>query len=172
MLVPLSQLFRKVSTEVRQNVLASCVVFLRTESIANSKPFVTYTIDAATESDFQQLKLKASEDVEFIAISAREDVYLTLDVLAELTNELNLHLYDRILIYRCGVNILCINMKRENGLSVYININDYRRCLHQVLNSKRDNSSLMVVGIIAATAALVAVFTLCLDCGVRRYNII
>ena len=154
LLKPLSQLCGKVSTEVRKNVLASCVVFRRTESIANSKHLVTYTIDEGAELDFKQLKLRVSQDVEMIAISAREDVCLTLDVLAELAKELNLHLFDRILIYRSGILILCIiNTKRENGRSACIEIKDFQRCLHKVYSSR--NESLKQVGISVATTAVI-----------------
>jgi len=154
--MPLSQLFRKVSTEVRKNVLASCVTFPRTESIANSKPLVTYTIDAATEIDFQQLRLRMSQDVELIVISARDsDVFLTLDILAELAKELNLHLFDRILIYRSGILILCIiNTKRENGRSACIEIKDFQHRLYKVLDRNR-NESLTLLGISVATTAVI-----------------
>ena len=58
----------------------------------------------------------------------------------ELREELMLYRFDKIQIYRGGLDILCLTLQgNTSGRSVYLEINDYRRRIIAVLSpTKRD----------------------------------
>jgi hypothetical protein len=53
---------------------------------------------------------------------------LVLKVMSQVSEELQLNRFDRIVIHRGGLDILDLVLKgNKGGLSAYVEINDYRR---------------------------------------------
>jgi hypothetical protein len=84
--------------------------------------------------DVDRITTQVPQHPECIALSVREDLELVLRVMSNITDEIHFLKFDKIQIYRGGLDILSITFKGNNcGRSVYLEINDYRRRLHQLL---------------------------------------
>lgn len=123
----------KLAGQARKEILASVVVFPRTSSLQSDTPLVLLEQD---QLDLEKVRALVITHHEIIAINAREDLDMVLEVLLELQDELCLNHYDCIQIYRGGLYLLrIINTSRKVGQSAYIEINDYRRRLQQLFAS-------------------------------------
>ncbi len=93
---------------------------------------MTYEVESVV--DYPAIIAATEKNPEMIALSGREDVKMVLETLKELHDELHIHQFDSIQIYRGGVDLLRVILKKENqvGRSVYVEINDFRRRTQQL----------------------------------------
>jgi hypothetical protein len=77
---------------------------------------------------------EVTANAELLALNAVDDVLLTLRALKEIKDDAHLDQFDSIQINRGGVNLLrVVNRARDVNRSAYIEINTFRRHLHQVI---------------------------------------
>lgn len=154
---PLSALIQKVPVKIRKDILASCVVFPKTASLSGDNPLVTHVMEPTGLDNYEHLKKFVREHPEFISLSLRDDLLLTLQVLKEIHEELQLDKFDGIQIYRGGLDVLLIvNKGRQSGRTAYVEINDYRRRLHQLLNPEFSPWFIAIISAGAVAAAMAA----------------
>ena len=90
---------------------------------------------------------------ELISLSARDDVKLVLENLAQVSSTLSLEQFDSIQIYRGGVDLLRIrNKSRDCGRSAYVEIHEYRRRRIQHLLSQPTSSRILELSIVGLLA--------------------
>ena len=155
----LSSLFKQVGNDTKRDVLCGCVVFPKTSSLKEDKPLQIYDWDGKDSLDFKAFIDKVNKDPEFVAVSARNDLILILDVLNEVKDELLLEKMDSIQIYRGGVDLLAIKntVNGGNGRSAFVEINDYRRRLRTTLQSKLTHQDPYLIPIVVGTSMTVFV---------------
>lgn len=147
----LRQLLSKVSTDVKRDVFCLIVKFPLTQSISQDTPLCEEKVEETI--DFKSIQEKIHNQHKIIA---RDDLEVILDVLRDVQEELALNQFDSIQICRWGLDLLRItNTTRKVGRSVYIEINDYRGRLHQVLYKSNNNTGVYIFGI-ACTVAIIA----------------
>ncbi len=99
-----------------------------------------------------------NSNAELISVSARNDIFVTIDTLATLHEKLALYSFDSIQIYRGGIDLLRIVKKDRNvNRSAYIELNDYRRRLMSILSQKSNKGELVLLAlsILGLVAALI-----------------
>jgi len=144
---PLSDLLQHTSKSVRIDVLASCFVFPRTASLEQNNPFTSYDVE---KLDLATIRGKVETDAHMVAANIRNDVLLILDAINEIKEDLLLDRMDAIVIYRGGLDVLCINVtSNKSGRSAYIEINDYKRRLMQLAMKPKESTyaQTLVVGL-------------------------
>jgi len=159
----LSSLINRVAVEIRRDILCSGVVFPRTSSLREDKPLIT--IGYKSILDIEKILDQVRNEPEFIAVSAKNDLVLILEVLKEVKEELLLEKMDSIQIYRGGVDLLLIKNEMSDGLgrSAFIEINDYRRRLQSVIVGKENSYLtlfLTVVSFLVLIAAIKYIFNI------------
>lgn len=142
----LPEFLSAIKDEVKTNVLCSSVVFPRTRSLQD-KAVSTYTIDetdllktgSGFEINWEALESKITKDPELIGFDAVKDLMSILSLLKEVEHTLKLAVFDGIVIYRGGIDLLRIQIgDRKDSRSAYVEINDYRRQIHSVFVKQRD----------------------------------
>jgi hypothetical protein len=109
----LPQSLQDLTQEIRRDVLLSCVVFPRTSSLREDPPVVT--IDVSGTLDWNDIRKKVLTHQEIVAIRARDDLSMITDLLEEFSEELVLHKFDMIQIYKGGLDILrIVNTKSQD----------------------------------------------------------
>lgn len=152
----LSTLTKQIAAQIKKDILSSVVVFPRTSSLAEDKPRAV--IDVEGNIDWDRVKQAVTSHPELIALSAVEDVCLTLDCLKELSGPLYLESFDGIQIHRGGIDLLLIkNTKRNVGRTALLELNDYRRRLQQTLFPQPQQTSYVVTGIVVILASMAGV---------------
>lgn len=127
----LSELVTQVGASLRRDVLASSVVFPRTESLKDDEPMLELLQDSL---DLDAAITYVQNHPEAVAISAREDLVLVLNILKELEEELVLNKFDQIQVYRGGLDLFrIVNKSAKSGRAAYVEINDYRRRIQGLL---------------------------------------
>ena len=144
----LKDLFSRASNRIRMDTLCSVVVFPRTASLADDTPESIMEVDGYI--DYEKLQQNVQTDTNLISLGAREDVILILKVLSEVHDVLHLEQFDSIQIYRGGVDLLrIVNKNRKTGRSVYVEINEYRRRLHQLLYPDQNIIPSVLIGVVS-----------------------
>jgi hypothetical protein len=132
----LSNLIQQVSKDIRRDIFCSCVVFPRTGSITANKPLKTIDIQDSKVINFDEIINMVQNEPDFVVVSARIDLELVLTVLKDVSGELLLDKMDKIQIYKGGIDLLTIDRGTKDGCTAYVEINDYRRRLQNLLLSR------------------------------------
>jgi hypothetical protein len=138
----LPTLFKQVTNDIKRDLLCSCIVFPKTSSLKEDKPLQVYDWDGKEKGlDIKGFIDRVNNDPEYVAVSARNDLVLVLEVLNDVKEELLLDKMDSIQIYRGGVDLLLIKNKGKdgNGRSAFVEINDYRRRLQSTVQLKTNH---------------------------------
>lgn len=127
----LSELVTQLGANLRRDVLASSVVFPRTESLKDDHPMLELQQDSL---DLDAAISYVQSHPEAVAISAREDLVLVLNILKELEEELVLNKFDQIQVYRGGLDLFrIVNKSSTSGRAAFVEVNDYRRRIQGLL---------------------------------------
>jgi hypothetical protein len=112
--------------------------------------------------DYDDIIRRVQDNTEMIALSARDDLKLTLSVLRELHAELCLHQFDYIQIHRGGVDLLRIILKKEKdnqiGRSAFVELNEYRRRLQQIARPEQLPGAQLVMMFVCGMVTALAFF--------------
>lgn len=145
----LNELISKTTNQTRLDLLESCIAFPKTASLNGNIPLKTYEYNEV-KVDYDQIVAFVEKDHQDLSsIPFKEDVVLILKLLQDVHDHSNLSVFDSIQIYHGGINILRIVNKDKGcgGLSICIDIIDYRRRLQKYFYPDYSYTSLAMVGI-------------------------
>ena len=129
----LIELSARVPDHIRKDILSSAFVFPQTASLTNNVPLVDIDLSEHV-FDLDRILMTIQQDVTCVALSIREDLDLVLRDMDSIKEEIPFHKFDTIQVYRGGMAVLSITFTTNHcGRSVCLEINDYRRRLHQLL---------------------------------------
>ncbi len=143
---------KRASANIKRDVLASCIQFPRTASLANDESFWEESVTNINKDTFLTLQGLLNEQPEMIAINVVEELSLIFEALKSCHETLRFDLFDTLHIYYGGVDLVRIvnNARKEkpSGRSVTVEINSYRQRLHAALLRPEQSSYLgrMLVG--------------------------
>ncbi len=122
------------------------------------------TIDVPGTLDGNDIRKKVLTHQEIVAI--REGLSMITDPLEEFSEELVLHKFDMIQIYIGGLDILrIVHTESQDGRSVYVGINDYRRNVQRLIYKWRKERAVTIS--IVITSLLSSALTGYLVCRER-----
>jgi hypothetical protein len=128
-----------------------------------------------SELKWNELRTFVRSHHEAIALSAREDLLMILNVMELVATELMLDKFDQIQIYRGGLDVLRIStgvfllivvgrfsiLGNKVGRSVFVEINEYRRRVNTLLTRRRESYGPFIFGAISGLlVAAVAAYTM------------
>ena len=151
----LSQVLSRVKEQLARDALCSAVVFPRTESLQD---IARVTLDAMNLEDLSIQQCLKSHP-EFIALYAREDLLLIVNLLKSVNAELYIDKFDGVVIYKGGLDLLTIRFPNSVGRTVYVDMNDYRRRIISLVNKRKVKYEVLIPVVSVVLVTIVSIIT-------------
>lgn len=173
MAVPLAELLGRISGDIRRTLLCSSFTYPRARSVESYENPQIH-IEVHDRLDFRHIRAELANNVEVLALSAKEDLALIVATMEAVQDEIPFEQFEAIEVRRAGILLLRITLPKKSGANnnsprtprtsgrvAAVEINEYRREVLKLLAVSHTSPLQFVFGIaVGIVVGIVANYSL------------